>query len=127
MTNTRITDPEIFERRYPVILRQYGFRDDSGGAGEHRGGDGVVRRVEFRKPLQVSMLSDRRAFAPFGLNGGEPGARGRNTVRFADGRVVNLGGKNTIALGGGDELCVETPGGGGFGGVTSDPVGGGAD
>lgn len=116
MTNTRITDPEILERRFPVLLRRFALRPGSGGAGRQRGGDGVVRRLEFRRPLVVSILSERRAFRPYGLEGGEPGARGLNLLEFkADGRRVNLGGKNTVEVGAGDVLTVYTPGGGGFG------------
>lgn len=88
----------------------------SGGDGTFRGGDGIVRRVEFRKDLTVSLLSDRRAFQPYGLAGGQPGARGQTVIKYrGDGRVVNLGGKNTVALGAGDEVCIKTPGGGGYG------------
>ena len=78
MTNTRITDSEIFERRYPVILREFSIRDGSGGRGQHRGGDGVVRDIEFRIPLQVSILSERRVYRPYGLKGGEDGECGLN-------------------------------------------------
>ncbi|KAF4125772.1 5-oxoprolinase (ATP-hydrolysing) [Geosmithia morbida] len=78
MTNTRITDSEIFERRYPVILREFSLRQGSGGNGQHRGGDGVVRDIEFRIPLQVSILSERRVYRPYGLNGGEDGECGLN-------------------------------------------------
>ncbi|OAA57373.1 Hydantoinase B/oxoprolinase [Niveomyces insectorum RCEF 264] len=78
MTNTRITDAEIFERRYPVLLREFALRRGSGGAGQHRGGDGVVRDIEFRRPLQVSILSERRVYRPYGLAGGEPGECGLN-------------------------------------------------
>ncbi|PNY25793.1 5-oxoprolinase (Atp-hydrolysing) [Tolypocladium capitatum] len=78
MTNTRITDSEIFERRYPVLLREFSIRKGSGGAGQHRGGDGVIRDIEFRIPLQVSILSERRVYRPYGLNGGEDGACGLN-------------------------------------------------
>lgn len=78
MTNTRITDSEIFERRYPVILREFAIRGGSGGAGQHRGGDGVVRDVEFRIPVQVSILSERRVYHPYGMAGGEDAACGLN-------------------------------------------------
>ncbi|KAI6500902.1 hypothetical protein MCOR13_005845 [Pyricularia oryzae] len=78
MTNTRITDSEIFERRYPVLLREFSIRPDSGGAGQHRGGDGVIRDIEFRIPLQVSILSERRVYKPYGMAGGESAACGLN-------------------------------------------------
>jgi 5-oxoprolinase (ATP-hydrolysing) len=116
MTNTRITDPEILERRFPVILRRFVLREGSGGGGAFRGGDGVVRELEFRRPLVVSILSERRAFQPYGLRGGAPGARGVNLLRFtSQGRLVNLGGKNTVQVDRGDVLTILTPGGGGFG------------
>jgi len=127
MTNTRITDPEILERRFPVLLRAFVLRDGSGGRGRHCGGDGVVRELEFRRPLVVSILSERRAFRPYGLEGGEAGARGLNLLTFAGGekdgggkgasRLVNLGGKNTVQVHAGDVLTIYTPGGGGFGAV----------
>ena len=116
MTNTRITDPEILERRYPVVLRRFSLRRGSGGAGEHAGGDGVVREIEFLRPVTVSVLTERRVFAPRGMNGGEDGDAGRNTlVRALDGREVNLGNKNSVEVRAGDLLRIATPGGGGFG------------
>ena len=131
MTNTRITDPEILERRFPVLLRAFALRPGSGGRGRHRGGDGVVRQLEFRRPLVVSILSERRAFQPYGLAGGEPGERGLNLLDFkargkgegaggSGARRVNLGGKNTVEAGAGDVLTIFTPGGGGFGPVDGD-------
>ncbi len=115
MTNTRLTDPEIVERRYSVRLHEFAIRRGSGGAGERRGGDGVVREIEFLEPLEVSMLSERRGpFAPFGLAGGSPGQLGRNTLRRAgSGEVEDLGGKFAISVNPGDVLRIETPGGGG--------------
>ena len=115
MTNTRITDPEILERRYPVILRRFCLREGSGGAGAHPGGDGIVRDIEFRLPIKVSILSERRAFAPYGLEGGEDGLRGRNMWVRKSGRTVNLGGKNTAMMDAGDRIVVMSPGGGGWG------------
>jgi 5-oxoprolinase (ATP-hydrolysing) len=115
MTNTRATDPEIFERRYPVLLRANTLRSGSGGAGANPGGEGVYRSIQFRIPLTVSILSERRAFRPYGLAGGGPGARGANTLIRTDGRAVNLGGKATVQVEAGDMLRIETPGGGGFG------------
>ena len=99
MTNTRITDPEILERRYPVLLHQFSVRHGSGGLGAYRGGDGVIREIEFTRPLTVSILSERRAFQPYGLCGGGPGARGVNLLTHgADQMIVSLGGKNTVQV-----------------------------
>lgn len=78
MTNTRITDAEVFERRYPVILREFSLRQGSAGQGQHKGGEGVVRDIEFRIPVQVSILSERRVFRPYGLEGGEDAGTGKN-------------------------------------------------
>ncbi|PIN09415.1 5-oxoprolinase (ATP-hydrolyzing) [Handroanthus impetiginosus] len=115
MTNTRMTDPEIFEQRYPVILHRFGLRENSGGAGLHRGGDGIVREIEFRRPVVVSILSERRVHAPRGLKGGKDGARGANYLIKKDKRKVYLGGKNTFEVQAGEILQILTPGGGGWG------------
>ncbi|MEA2110182.1 MAG: hydantoinase B/oxoprolinase family protein [Pseudomonadota bacterium] len=115
MTNTRITDPEILERRYPVLLRRFSLRQNSGGEGHFRGGDGLVREIEFLTPLNIAILSERRVFSPYGLRGGANGARGCNTFIRADGRKINLGGKNEIKANPGDCFRIETPGGGGYG------------
>ncbi|KKY27756.1 putative 5-oxoprolinase (atp-hydrolysing) [Diplodia seriata] len=115
MTNTRITDPEVLERRYPVVLRRFCLRPGSGGDGEFRGGDGIVREIEFSVPMKVSILSERRVVAPYGLHGGLDGERGRNLWIKANGRVLNLGGKNTAAVGKGDRVVIQSPGGGGWG------------
>ncbi len=115
MTNTRITDPEVLERRYPILLREFSIRRGSGGAGRYRGGDGLVREVEFLEPLNAAILSERRVFAPYGLEGGQPGERGMNLFIYADGRTVSLGAKNEIRAGAGDRFRILTPGGGGFG------------
>jgi 5-oxoprolinase (ATP-hydrolysing) len=143
MTNTRITDAEVFERRYPVILREFSLRAGSRGQGQHPGGDGVVRDVEFRIPVQVSILSERRVYHPYGLEGGEDAECGLNVwvrkVRKNDKRsdvvseeqgekesgaateeefrYINLGGKNTASMQAGERIIVMTPGGGGFGKV----------
>jgi 5-oxoprolinase (ATP-hydrolysing) len=124
MTNTRITDSEVFERRYPVLLREFSLRKGSGGRGQHSGGDGVVRDIEFRIPVQASILSERRVYHPYGLEGGEDAACGQNTwvrgVEVEGGREerhVNLGGKNTASMSAGDRIIIETPGGGGWGHV----------
>ncbi|BBO83830.1 5-oxoprolinase [Desulfosarcina ovata subsp. sediminis] len=115
MTNTRITDPEILERRYPILLREFSIRQGSGGEGQHRGGDGLVREVEFLEPLNMAILSERRVFAPYGLEGGESGQRGENIFIHQDGRRLNLGAKNEILASPGDRFRILTPGGGGFG------------
>ncbi|KAF4125410.1 5-oxoprolinase (ATP-hydrolysing), partial [Geosmithia morbida] len=120
VTNTRISDPEIFERRYPVLLHEFSIRAGSGGAGLNRGGDGCVRDIEFRMPLQVSILSERRVIAPYGMAGGGEGKRGLNLwVRRdpEDGstRTISLGGKATTRMNAGDRIIILTPGGGGYG------------
>ena len=115
MTNTRITDPEILERRYPVLLREFSVRKNSGGSGKYRGGNGLIREIEFLEPLNVAILSERRVFPPYGLEGGEPGKTGRNLFIRKNKQILNLGGKNEIKAGKGDALRLLTPGGGGYG------------
>ncbi|KAM7183691.1 5-oxoprolinase [Naviculisporaceae sp. PSN 640] len=145
MTNTRITDSEVFERRYPVLLREFSIRKGSGGRGQHRGGDGVVRDIEFRIPVQASILSERRVYRPYGLNGGEDAQTGLNLwvrkVKKAtwesslrklqngggeeqaedeeeeEERYINLGAKNSAPMKKGDRIIIMTPGGGGWGKV----------
>ena len=117
MTNTRITDPEILERRYPVILRNFSLRKGSGGNGMYHGGDGVNRELQFIKQLVVSILTERRAFEPYGLHEGENGSRGMNLLikTTDDDRVINVGSKNTMNVVAGDRLIILSPGGGGYG------------
>ncbi|XP_071092367.1 LOW QUALITY PROTEIN: 5-oxoprolinase-like [Haliotis cracherodii] len=115
MTNTRITDPEIVERRYPIVVRCFHLNRGTGGRGRHTGGDGVVREFLFRKDLTLSVLTERRVFRPYGLCGGDDGRTGLNLLFYADGRVVSLGGKNSANVGPGDVFHLETPGGGGYG------------
>jgi 5-oxoprolinase (ATP-hydrolysing) len=115
MTNTRLTDPEVLEDRYSVRLRRFAIRRGSGGAGRYRGGDGVVREIEILSPLDVSLLTQRRERPPYGAAGGEPGARGRNSLLRADGSVQELGHIAHVLAIPGDVLCIETPGGGGYG------------
>ncbi|XP_050573300.1 5-oxoprolinase [Bombus affinis] len=115
MTNTRITDPEILELRYPVILNKFSLRPGSGGAGAHPGGDGVVREMTFRAPMMLSILTERRVHSPPGLAGGRPGQKGRNTLQRADGRRINVGPKTAVPVCPGDTFILETPGGGGYG------------
>jgi 5-oxoprolinase (ATP-hydrolysing) len=110
MTNTRITDPEILESRFPVRLVEFSIRRGSGGRGRWNGGDGVVRELEFLRPVRVSILSERRTRRPFGLSGGEPGQMGRNLLNGRD-----VGGKAILDVEEGSRFRVETPGGGGFG------------
>jgi len=117
MTNSRLTDPEILEARYPVIVERFGIRHDSGGAGAHRGGDGAVRRIRFREKMTTAILSTRRETAPFGLEGGGDGAKGITTVIRADGSREILRGQDETQVEAGDAIEIETPGGGGFGAV----------
>ena len=145
MTNTRITDAEVFERRYPVILRRFELRKGSGGVGMHKGGDGVIRDIEFRIPVQVSILSERRVYRPYGLHGGGDAMCGKNIwVRKVkknkklgaggeregkrrddaeeekeqtewEERHVSMGAKNTASMQPGERIIVMTPGGGAYG------------
>ncbi len=116
MTNTRLTDPEVLERRYPVRAQEFSIRRGSGGAGRNRGGDGVVRRLEFLRPLTLSLLTQRRSsHPPYGAAGGEPGAVGRNELIRHDGAPFTLPGITQIQVEAGDVLVIETPGGGGYG------------
>jgi 5-oxoprolinase (ATP-hydrolysing) len=114
MTNTRITDPEILEARFPVRLWQFAIRRGSGGDGRHRGGDGLVREIEALAPITATILSERRARAPFGLAGGDDGARGANAVA-RNGAREPLPGKASVPLHPGERIRIETPGGGGYG------------
>ena len=115
MTNSRITDPEILEFRYPVLVEDYRIRAGTGGSGAHRGGDGGSRRLRFLEPMTVSILSNNRRVAPFGMAGGDAGQVGNNQVRKADGSSIQLGPCQSIELEAGDAILIETPGGGGYG------------
>ena len=115
MTNTRLTDPEVLESRFPVILEKFEIRRDSGGRGRKRGGNGVTRRIRFREPMVASILSSHRIVPPYGLSGGEPGQTGRNLVERLDGSCEVLMGCDHAQLNAGDVFVIETPGGGGFG------------
>lgn len=136
MTNTRITDPEILEIRYPMILKKFCLRDDGSGgrgkfnqkfssrqtetdhwnhSGQFTGGEGVQRELLFRKPVTVSVLTERRVLQPYGMNGGEAGKCGLNLLIKKDGRVINLGGKTAVDVQAGDVFSMKTPGGGGYG------------
>ncbi|MEC4819854.1 MAG: hydantoinase B/oxoprolinase family protein, partial [Scytonema sp. PMC 1069.18] len=115
MTNSRLTDPEVLESRYPVLVESFGLRLGSGGKGKHSGGDGVIRRIKFLEPMTANILSGHRLVPPFGLNGGEPGQVGRNWIQRQDGTEENLDSTATVEMKPGDVFAIATPGGGGFG------------
>ncbi len=115
MTNSRLTDPEVLEWRYPVRLESFRIRRGSGGAGRHRGGDGVVRRLRFLEPMTAVMLANHRRIAPFGVAGGGDGRTGRNWIERADGRREDFGAAFATEVAPDDVIVVETPGGGGYG------------
>jgi len=121
MTNSRMTDPEVLETRFPVLVREFSIRRHSGGNGRHRGGNGVVRHLEFRAPMTAAILSNNRRTAPFGLHGGAPGKPGRNRIVREDGRIEDVGAVGRMRLQKGDSLVIETPGGGGYGGGENGP------
>jgi 5-oxoprolinase (ATP-hydrolysing) len=115
MTNSRLTDPEVLETRYPVLVEEFAIRRGSGGEGAHRGGDGVIRRIAFREAMTAGILSTRRQTDPFGLEGGKPGARGANHITRKDGSHISLKGCDETSVAPGDSITIETPGGGGYG------------
>ena len=115
MTNSRLTDPEVLEWRFPVRLETFAIRAESGGTGRWHGGNGAIRRLRFLEPMTASILSGHRILAPYGMAGGAPGALGRNTVERADGRIDSLQGADRAELAAGDAIVIESPGGGGYG------------
>jgi len=115
MTNSRLTDPEILEWRFPVLLEEFAIRANSGGKGKHKGGNGVTRRIKFLEPMTAAILSSSRVIAPFGLNGGNAGATGRNYVIRNDGAIAELPSTATVQMESGDTFVIETPAGGGYG------------
>ncbi|UKK86023.1 hydantoinase B/oxoprolinase family protein [Sphingopyxis sp. BSN-002] len=115
MTNSRMTDPEVMETRFPVIVEQFSIRKGSGGAGRWHGGDGATRRIRFREAMAANILANRRQIAPSGLAGGEDAAPGRNWVERVDGRIEILAATGSADLAAGDAFVIETPGGGGYG------------
>ncbi|HET6524506.1 hydantoinase B/oxoprolinase family protein [Sphingopyxis sp.] len=115
MTNSRMTDPEVMETRFPVIVEEFSIRKGSGGAGQWHGGDGATRRIRFREPMAANILANRRKIAPKGLAGGADAAPGRNWVERADGSVEMLAATGSAELAAGDAFVIETPGGGGYG------------
>jgi 5-oxoprolinase (ATP-hydrolysing) len=115
MTNSRLTDPEVLEWRFPVMIDRFAIRRGSGGRGRHRGGDGAIRHIRFRKAMTAAILSGRRIVPPFGADGGLPGQVGRNAVIRADGGIEEIAGTAVVAMDAGDVFVIETPGGGGYG------------
>jgi 5-oxoprolinase (ATP-hydrolysing) len=115
MTNSRLTDPEVLEWRFPVMVEAFSIRHGSGGAGRHKGGDGTTRRVRFLEAMTAAMLANRRVVPPFGLEGGAPGALGRNLVERSDGTVESYGANCRVEMAPEDIFHIDTPGGGGFG------------
>jgi 5-oxoprolinase (ATP-hydrolysing) len=115
MTNSRMTDPEVLEWRFPVLVETHAIRRGSGGAGAHHGGDGALRRIRFLEAMTANILAGHRRVAPFGLEGAQPGALGRNWVERGDGSVEEFGATHTTDMQPGDVFAIETPGGGGFG------------
>jgi len=115
MTNTRMTDPEVVEWRFPVRVESFGIRRNSGGDGRFKGGDGVVRRIQFLEPMTATILSSHRETEPYGLQGGLPGKCGENSIVLKDGSTRKLKGNDEVEMGVGDVFVIKTPGGGGFG------------
>jgi len=115
MTNSRLTDPEILEAKFPVLVREFSVRRGSGGRGRYRGGDGTVRKLEFRAPMSGALLANHRRIAPFGVNGGETATPGAASIQRTSGAVEQLGATARFDVEPGDQLTIETPGGGGFG------------
>jgi 5-oxoprolinase (ATP-hydrolysing) len=120
MTNTRATDPELLEHRYPVRIDRFAIRKGSGGSGQHRGGDGVVRELTFLADVSISILSQHRTSGPYGLAGGQPGQPGTQRVLRSSGEILELNPVDGREVHPGDRLILETPGGGGYG-PKSDP------
>ena len=115
MTNTRMTDPEVLEQRFPVRVEAFAIRQGSGGHGRHRGGEGVERRLRFLEPMTVTVLTSHRVQRPHGAAGGQPGQPGENWLERADGRRERLAGNDQTEVAAGDQVIMLTPGGGGFG------------
>ncbi len=115
MTNSRLTDPEILEWRFPVLLEEFAIKENSGGEGKYKGGNGVVRRIKFLEPMTAAILSSSRTIAPFGLNGGTSAATGHNYVISSNHEITELASTATVQMEAGDTFVIETPGGGGYG------------
>jgi len=115
MTNTRLTDPEILEFRFPLTVKSFGIRPYSGGIGKQSGGNGIVRKITFHEPMTVSILANNRTHAPPGMHGGGDGKTGKNFLLRADGTQIDMGSRGSIEVESGDTFVIETPGGGAFG------------
>jgi len=115
MTNSRLTDPEVLELQYPVLVEEFRIRHGSAGLGQWHGGEGAIRRIRFRQPMTVTILANHRIVPPFGLHGGSPGAVGRTFIARANGQIENLASCDQADVRPGDAVVVETPGGGGWG------------
>jgi len=115
MTNTRLTDPEVLEWRFPVRLETFEIRKNSGGKGKHKGGEGVNRQMRFLESMTVNIIAGHRIVPPYGIAGGEPGAVGENYVVHSDQKVTNIGTKGQIEVNKNDIFILKTPGGGGYG------------
>ncbi|SKB14258.1 5-oxoprolinase [Planktothrix sp. PCC 11201] len=115
MTNSRLTDPEVLEWRYPVLLEEFSIRENSGGLGKFKGGNGIIRKVKFLEPMTAGILSEHRIIPPFGLNGGQPGLVGKNYIIRSNGTIEQLTSTATVAMNVNDIFVIETPGGGGYG------------
>ena len=115
MTNSRLTDPEVLEFRYPVLVEEFKIRENSGGKGQYSGGNGVIRNIKFLEPMTANILSSHRKISPFGLAAGEVGKVGKNCVKRKDGTEEILNSTATVEMESGDHFIIETPGGGGFG------------
>jgi len=120
MTNTRMTDPEVLEQRFPVQIEEFSIRRNSGGKGAFKGGNGAIRKMKFLEPMTVTILSSHRDTDPYGMAGGNAGQRGINYAILKNGKVVSLNGNSESNLSAGDTIVIETPGGGGFGSVTKE-------
>ena len=120
MTNSRLTDPEVLEWRYPVVVEDFSIRAASGGVGKHHGGNGVVRKIKFMEPMSAAILSSHRKTPPFGICGGQPGQVGLSYVQHANGQVTRLRGTDQVDMSAGDTFVIETPGGGGYGTPSDD-------
>jgi N-methylhydantoinase B/oxoprolinase/acetone carboxylase alpha subunit len=121
MTNSKLTDPEVLENRYPVMLESFSIKEGTGGHGLFHGGNGVVRKVKFLRPMSAAILSNHRKIAPFGLHGGQEGATGKTSVLRLNGKVQTLASSEKVHMEAGESFIIQTPGGGGFGREEPEP------